>query len=365
MTSKERVLLSLERKETDRVPLALSCGGPNSAINTLLEHYRAENSDELMSTMGIDLRSVAPRYVGPDGMAPIGTEGGEATVFGGSEYVSCDFDGSGGIAGTYADDVGLRPFQNFESVAEIESYVWPDIDWFDFSHLKSECAGYSDFFVRCGGWSPMLSRVFELFGMEKALTNLYDRPDLARATIEMSVDWYYKFYEKALQAADGGIDIIGFGDDVATQRDLLVDPAMWRDLCKEPLARLFELGKKYDAYVYFHSCGAVRDIMDDLVEIGMNILFPVQPRATGMDHRGLKKRYGESLAFWGGIDVQHILPFGKPDEVRRYVRDRIDVLGDGGGYILSSSHNLLKAFPLQNILAMYDEATLLETQRRF
>ncbi len=97
---------------------------------------------------------------------------------------------------------------------------------------------------------------------------MYERPELIRATIDRSVDWYYEFYDAALEAAGGGIQIIGFGDDFATQRDLLIDPAMWRSFCKEPLARLFSLGKKHGAYVFFHSCGAVRSILPDLVEIG-------------------------------------------------------------------------------------------------
>jgi len=208
----------------------------------------------------------------------------------------------------------------------------------------------------CGGWAPVISRVFELFGMQKALLHVYDRPDLIHATIERTADYYYELYDTALQAAEGGIQIIGFGDDFATQRDLLLKPAMWRDFCLEPLARLFSLGKKHGAYVFFHSCGAVRSILPDLIEIGVDILFPIQPNAWGMDHKELKAEFGDRLAFWGGIDVQHLLPFGTPEQVRRAVRERIEVLGAGGGYILSSSHNLLKAFPLENILAMYDEA---------
>lgn len=93
-----------------------------------------------------------------------------------------------------------------------------------------------------------------------------------------------------------------------------------------------------------------------MIEIGLDILFPVQPLATGMDHAGLKAEFGDRLAFWGGVDVQRILSFGSPEDVRRYVRERIRILGSGGGYILSSSHNMLKSFPLENILAMYDEA---------
>ena len=356
MKAKERVIGALERQEIDRIPVQLSCGGPNSAIDKLLSHFEVKDEDELRHEMNIDIRRVNPRYVGPPGRALRSQEGGVDTVFGGTEYVKCDFDGSGGIAGTYADDLGHRPFKHFTTVEEIEDYTWPTTEHFDFSSLKEDCHKYRDYGIMIGGWSPILSRVFELFGMEKALIYFHDRPDLIHATIEKVTDHYYEYYDTALQAAEGGIQILGLGDDFATQRDLLLSLPMWREFCREPLARLFSLGEKHGAYVFFHSCGAVRKVLPDLVEIGLEILYPVQPNAWGMDHRELKAEYGDRLAFWGGIDVQQVLPFGTTEDVRRVVRERIEILGAGGGYILSSSHNLLKAFPLENILAMYDEA---------
>lgn len=356
MTSRKRVQMSLNKKQPDRVPIALGCGGPNSALEALLKHFHAKDSEELQVKMDIDFRSVSPIYLGPSGKSQTGSGDGSQTVFGGSEYVKCDYDGSGGIAGTYADDVGSRPFKDFATVKQIEDYSWPTADWYDFSSLSNECERYRNYAINCGGWAPVISRVFELFGMETALTYFHDRPDLIHATIEKSIDYYYELYDTALAKADGGIMIVGFGDDFATQRDLLISPEMWRTFCKKPLARLFGLGQKHGVQVFFHSCGAVRSIIPDLIEIGLDILFPIQPNAWGMDFRELKKEFGKDLVFWGGIDVQKLLPFGSPDDVRRVVRERIDVLGAGGGYILSSSHNLLKAFPLANILAMFDEA---------
>ncbi len=356
MNSRERVVGALERQKIDRIPVNLSCKGPNSAINKLLSHYKVDDEGELLLKMNIDIRRIYPRYIGQSGRDIRTSESGVDTEFGGTEYMKCDFNGSGGIAGTYADGLGSRPFQHFSTVIEIEEYSWPTVELFDFSSLKEECHRYRDYAVMFGGWTPILSRVFELFGMERALMHFHDRPDLIHATIEKVTDYYYEFFDTALEAAEGGIQIVGFGDDFATQRDLLLSLSMWRDYCKEPLARLFSLGKKHGAYVYFHSCGAVRKVLHDLVEIGLEILFPVQPKAWGMDHRELKAEYGERLSFWGGIDVQQVLPFGTPEDVRQAVRERIKILGAGGGYILSSSHNLLKAFPLENILAMYDEA---------
>ena len=130
---------------------------------------------------------------------------------------------------------------------------------------------------------------------------------------------------------------------------------MWREFCKKPLARLFSLGEKHGVYVFLHACGAVRKVIPDLVEIGLDVLWPVQPNAAGMVPRELKTEFGDRLAFWGAIDVQRILPYGTVEDVRRHVRETIEILGDGGRYILSSGHNLLKAFPLENILTLYDE----------
>ena len=357
MNSRERVVRALERQKIDRVPVDLTCGGPNSAMDALLAHFGVDTGEELRQALNIDVRGVGPRYVGPEGQATIGSDSGADTVFGGTEYMKCDFDGSGGIAGTYADDLGNRPFKHFTTVKEIEEFSWPTIDWYDFSSLEEDCRQHSEYGIRLGGWAPIISRVLELFGMERGLIYLHERPDLIHATIERVTDYYYEFYDTALTAAKGGVQIVGFGDDFATQRDLLLSPAMWRTFSKEPLARLFSLGKRHDVYVFFHSCGAVRSILPDLIEIGLDALFPVQPNAKGMDHRELKAEFGDDLAFWGGIDIQYVLPFGTVEDVRRHVRERIGILGAGGGYILTSSHNLLKAVPLENILAMFDEAS--------
>jgi len=348
MNSKERVIATLERRMVDRVPLDLQCGGPNSAEEKLCRHFNVKNLDELKSKMNIDVRYVFPRYAGPP-------DRNVWEEFGGTVIVWCDYSPLP-QAHTYSDDIGTRPLQNIATVKEIANYPWPEIEWYNFDEIKNDCKRYSKYAVMLGGWSPILSRVFELFGMKTALINIYRRPNLVREVINRITDFYYELFDTALSSASGGVDIVGFGDDFATQYDLMINPDVWRSFCRRPLARLFSLGEKHDVYVFFHSCGAIRKIIPDLIGIGLDILFPVQPRAKGMNHEELKAEFGDRLAFWGGIDVQKTLPFGTPKDVRREVRERIKILGDGGGYILSSSHLLLKDFPLRNILAMYGEA---------
>ncbi|HUV08675.1 MAG TPA: uroporphyrinogen decarboxylase family protein, partial [Spirochaetia bacterium] len=130
-----------------------------------------------------------------------------------------------------------------------------------------------------------------------------------------------------------------------------------RELIKPRHLKYFQLMHDLsDAKVFFHSCGSVADILDDLVEIGVDVLHPVQVSARGMEPRRLKARYGGRLAFWGAIDTQHVLPNGSPGDVRAEVERRIEELGQGGGYILGAVHNIQPDVPLENVLAMYRHA---------
>ena len=121
------------------------------------------------------------------------------------------------------------------------------------------------------------------------------------------------------------------------------------------MRELCTLIKSYGVYIAFHSCGAVSEVISDFMELGIDILFPIQPKAKGMDAAALKSAFGKNLVFYGGIDVQEILPFGSVSDVRSEVRRVSDIMGREGGYILSSAHTILRDFPVENIVAMYDE----------
>jgi uroporphyrinogen decarboxylase len=137
----------------------------------------------------------------------------------------------------------------------------------------------------------------------------------------------------------------------------MISPEAYRALIKPRQARFFRrLHERSPAKVFFHSCGSVAAILEDLVEIGVDVLNPVQVSAAGMDPGELKRRYGGRLAFWGAIDTQRILPYGSVEEVRREVERVIEILAPGGGYVLSAVHNLQPDVPVANILAMFDHA---------
>jgi uroporphyrinogen decarboxylase len=159
-------------------------------------------------------------------------------------------------------------------------------------------------------------------------------------------------------------DWLWTGDDVGTQQSLIMSPACWRELIRGPLARIFQVGKARGLFVAYHSCGAIRSIIPDLIEIGMNVLNPIQCNCPGMDPLELKRDFGKHLAFMGGVDTQELLPRGSVDEVRRATVRLLEGMTAGGGYILAASHTIPPETPLANIFALYGAAGVNETEIR-
>jgi uroporphyrinogen decarboxylase len=153
------------------------------------------------------------------------------------------------------------------------------------------------------------------------------------------------------------LDWFWTGDDVAGQRSLMISPKSWRALVKPELQRVIEVGKSRGLPVAYHCCGALRPIIPDLIEIGVNILNPVQSNCPGMDAFELKREFGRELAFMGGVDTQELLPNASAPEVRRTTEELIGgMTADGGGYILAASHTVSPETPDANIFAMYEVA---------
>jgi uroporphyrinogen decarboxylase len=164
--------------------------------------------------------------------------------------------------------------------------------------------------------------------------------------------------EKLLEEVVPYIQVITFGDDLAAQNGLMMSMPMFRNLIKPRLGRVFDfIRSKCDARLWFHTDGAIVPLMPDLVDLGIDVLNPIQVTAKGMDDtRYLKREFGDDLVFWGGIDTQRLLPFGSPDEVRADVRRRILDMAGGGGYVLNSVHNIQGDVSPENVVAMFDEA---------
>jgi uroporphyrinogen decarboxylase len=181
-----------------------------------------------------------------------------------------------------------------------------------------------------------------------------ENPDFAATMLQRCADFAVLLGEEALRRYP--LDWLWTGDDVASQTNLIVSPRAWRQLVKPALESVFKLGKAHGVWVAYHCCGALRPIIPDLVEMGMDVLNPVQANCPGMDIFELKNEFGQQITFMGGLDTQYLLPQGTVSEVRQAVRKILDQVAYNGGYILAASHTIPPETPLENIFALYEEA---------
>jgi uroporphyrinogen decarboxylase len=201
-------------------------------------------------------------------------------------------------------------------------------------------------------------RAYAMQGMETFLLNMAMDGDFARALMERIALYCKQLMGHFLDELGDNVDIIKIGDDLGTQESLMISPKMYRELLKPIHADFISLIKsKTKAKVLFHSDGDVAPLIDDFVEIGVDILNPIQTSAGTMsDLPALKKRHGKNIVFCGGIDSHRVLPFGTPADVREEVRRVIEILGPGGGYMLGAVHTVMNDVPPENVLAMVDAA---------
>ena len=190
--------------------------------------------------------------------------------------------------------------------------------------------------------------------MENVLLDMIERPDMAHYLIEKFTAFYCEDINRALEATNRGFDIYCEWSDFGTQRGLLISTRLFREFLAPYLKRMIDLCHSAGVKFMLHSCGAIRDLIDDFIALGVDILDPIQVAARGMEPAGLKRAFGERLAFHGGICTQRTLPFATPQDVRGEVLNRIATLGAGGGYILASSHDISADTPPANVVAMYD-----------
>jgi len=187
--------------------------------------------------------------------------------------------------------------------------------------------------------------------------DLQRNPEYACRMMDIITDHFFCIIKNALKVVGDNVDIVLAGDDMGTQQSTLFSPEVYRRLIKPRHKLLFDVIKtKPDLKMALHSCGSISSLLEDLIEMGVDAINPVQINAANMEPERLKEEFGDRLTFWGGIDTQKVLPFGSPDEVRREVRRIIDILGRNGGYVLNSVHNIQSDVPPENVVAMFDEA---------
>jgi len=340
MTSKERVQIALSHNEPDRVPLDLwitpeieasmiketsSCDGFEMRVK--------QGHDCLMSFVGIVssfYMSDEEQYVCPWGITwrQVPYANGKA------KYT----------------EIAFHPLEGDDS--KLSSYRPPDPhEPEQYREVEDLAARYGDTHFIVGG---VLGSVFEcpwyLRGMMQFLQDLLINKDYAHQLMDMVMEFHRK---AGIRMIEAGCDMLLAGDDVGTQDRMLISPDLWREFVRPRYGELFQAYRevKSDVRIATHICGSIEPIIDDLIEVGVDVLNPVQPLA--MDPAHLKKRFGKRLSFWGGVDDQKVIPLGTPADVEREVRLRLQQLAPGGGYILCSSHNVQATTPLANVHAFY------------
>ena len=212
-----------------------------------------------------------------------------------------------------------------------------------------------DFFVGCDVSPCVFEMYWRLRGMADGMMDMGSDADLAYEMLGRCADFAIELGTAACERF--ALDWYWTGDDVAGQKSMMMSPKLWRAEIKPHLKRVIDVGIAHRLPVAFHCCGAVRPVIADLIEIGVNILNPIQSNCPGMDSAELKREFGKHLTFMGGVDTQEMLPHATAAAVRRATEELIGIMtSDGGGYILAASHTISPETPDENIFAMYEAA---------
>ncbi len=338
MTGRERWLAVLNREAPDRMPM--DCWATAEAKQKLCKHLNC-TFDEALDRLHIDMPlEIDGRYIGPP------PEEGKDML--GVEHRIVDYG-----TGAYDEAVG-GPLAEFTSVEEIEAnYTWPSPDHWDYSHIPGEIRGKEDRIIRGGGSRP-LTVYKKMRGDVQAFINLVENPEILHYCLDKLFELAYQNTLRIFEAIPGQVKVTHVAEDMGAQDTLMYSPEQIRTFLLPRMKRMMELTKQNGSFVFHHNDGAVRDILPDLIETGIEVLNPVQWRCKGMEREGLKRDFGDRLIFHGGVDNQHTLPFGTTEDVRQEVIDNIRIFGEGGGYILAPCHNIQAVGPAENVVAMYE-----------
>jgi uroporphyrinogen decarboxylase len=250
---------------------------------------------------------------------------------------------------TIDSDIGNVQKYFFEK-ADLSNFSLPRIDVDDIKQRTEKVLNNGRQTFKPGKIGMLLfERAWSLRGMEELLVDFYGEEDFVHELFNKITDYNIAIINEALKYP---IDGFYFADDYGMQTGMLMGPSLWRKFCKPYLARTFSPIKAKGLPVIFHSCGNILDVLDDMVEIGLDCYQTVQPEIY--DLKELKKRYGGRLAFYGAISTQQFLPFAKPDEVKAKVKETISVLGANGGYICAPTHQVPWDVPEENVMAMIE-----------
>ena len=333
MTRKERVIAAMNHQETDIVPYQMDC---LSAAERKLKGWFGDV--DLSEKIGNHIAVFEPSYY--------------------SIFKTEDIDKN-----KFKDAFGavweLKPNEDIGTVISnplkeptLKGYEFPDpVKVMELEGIPSFIEMNRDRFIIGAIGFSLYERAWILRGIEPVLIDFLENPLFIEELFDRIIDFNLAITKRLCKFP---VDAFHFGDDWGQQHGLLIDPELWRSIFKKRLKKLYDAVHDAGLPVSIHSCGDITEIIPDLIEMGVNMITPLQ--AEALDFNFLKKEYGKYLTFWGGVSTQQTMPYGTPDEVRAEIRDLKRILGKDGGYILAPSHELQGDVPLENMLAFIEEA---------
>lgn len=355
MTSKERLQLAMDHKEPDRVPYMATF--VPEVTQVLKEKYKNE-----LANIG---RNIELKYQGMTELDIFFEHDMLLLTYGMSTGYYRDTD-----TDSYVDEWGIRwkkiPYDTingkgyYTEIVEfpladdraIDSYVPPDPDNEDMGYADEIMARYSNEKYICG---IIDCSIFEaqkyLRGITQSLIDLVANKDLSHRIMDMSVEYHLKLGYKLIER---GVDMLWLADDYGAEHTMIISPETFREMIKPKMGYMIDELRKRDKNVKiaFHSDGYIEPIIDDLIDVGVDLLNPIQPES--MDPAHIKKRYGDRIALWGTVSTQSTLPFKGPEDIDIEVRERIRTCAPGGGFLLAPTHNIQLDVPFENIDAFYN-----------
>lgn len=245
------------------------------------------------------------------------------------------------------------PLERATSSREILSHRWPTRNDFDFEPIGGIAEANRNRVIVGGLWSGILGDVIRMYGFQRFLTDLALAPERVHTLVDRVTEVYLDLNDHLFELLRGKLDVFFFGNDFGSQNGLLMSVEMWSDFYFENIRKLCALAHSYGLTVMMHSCGAVAELVEPLIEAGVDILDPVQTSANGMSPESLVERFGGRIVFHGGIDTQHVLPTASSDEVAAHVKSIVETFSSGGGYIACGSQLFGPDIPIENIVTVY------------
>lgn len=377
MDSRQRVLLALNHQEADHVPLDIGATLLTSIHRTAYQKLRAflgmpelpiqimnvceqvvVIDEDIRQFFGVDARGVEPRDPSTYRLEIKNDLPGH----------TCFYDEWGigwkmPLEGGFFYDMFYHPLAQAQSLDDVKTYSFPDPhDAQRYRGLREQARHAAEIerqaVVLAGISSGILELAAWLRGYEKHYADFIDNLPMLEFLLDKALEIKLAYWEKALAEVGEYVDVVEEADDLGGQYRTLISPKMYRTIVKPRHKMLFDfIHRRTKAKIFFHSCGAIRELIPDLIEIGVDILNPVQVNAAGMDSTALKRDFGRDIAFWGGgVDTQGAFGSGKVDvqAVKDDVRRRIDDLAPGGGFVFSAVHNIQENVPPENIIAMWE-----------